>query len=394
MTTLIIRLCEDNTKLLLHYDATGVLQDSNAVHTWHEVSAQAVANHMIILLPGTVVRMLPVTLPNMSMAELQQAVPNSLEEQLAEDIHELHFSIGDATGTNQRYVAIIQKKIWHTLLDELKTHNVCPDLIFPDYLALPLEQNCCTVYIDSKYMLLRSSAAQGFTSDANLLNTVLPLYLAQTQVAPSSMHIIHDPAVAEPHVDTSIPTTTSTFEFAQILQPNALLEHPPFNMLTRPFRKRRKSTERSYWYWCGVSFICCIAILFLSQLALYIDFKIKHASLDRQLLTAYQRVFPGVSQLIDPRLRVEAELKAYALNPNPVMLILQKIAQVKSKNSAISITTLNYASSKITMTITADTELQLTQFNKQLTDFGLHITSNQAPLDNKKISETLTIGLN
>ena len=169
-------------------------------------------------------------------------------------------------------------------------------------------------------------------------------------------------------------------------------QNPPFNMLQRQFRKKHKKTQqRSYWYWCGMSFASLVAILFIGQIALYTDFKIKIHSLNKQLISTYQKIVPGVTELDNAKFRTQKLLKQYELAPNPFMQILQRIGHVKLQNKSINISTLNYIKDKITLVISANTNNELNQFNQQLTHAGLKINSNQTNIANKQITETITV---
>jgi type II secretion system protein L len=389
MAILIIRLYEDHSKELLRYSDDGVFESSSALASFSDIEHD---HKLIILLPGFNVNILSVTLPNMSVNELQQAVPNFLEEQLSEDISELYFSIGDANESGKRQVAVMQQAKWDALLVDLKESELSPDLVLPDFLSLPIHEDSWTIFCNHTEALVRFGKQNGFSCDPELLDTLVQLKLKEAAEAPDKVELICDPDVTMPQLQLASGANTQTGSLAESINPNELLEQPPFNMLQKQFRtKRRKTAQRSYWYWCGVSFATLIAVFFIGQVALYIDFKIESHSLNKKTLAAYQRVFPGSTQLVEPKFRVEEQLKEYELTPNPFISIVERIGKVKKNNSDIILKSLNYTNNKATLVIIANSNAELNQFNQQLSHAGLKIISNQTSVINKKINETLVV---
>src|SRR5690606_28376181 len=74
--------------------------------------------HVCVLVPGTDVLLAQPELPAKAGAKLQQIVPYALEEQLAEDIDNLHFAIGRRSGDSTTVpVAVVSQ----SLMDEWLT---------------------------------------------------------------------------------------------------------------------------------------------------------------------------------------------------------------------------------------------------------------------------------
>ncbi len=391
MATLIIRLHEDHTKEVMYFGEDGTLQQCKPVKAFSEITDNDI-DQLIILLPGTCVHMLSVTLPPMSHTELQQAVPNILEEKLAQDITQSYFSIGDADADNKRSIAVIEQILWDTLLSELKRANLSATVIMPDYLALPFVEDSWTIFCEAQYALLRLSTQNGLACDTALANAMLSLKLEEATTPPNSIKLICDPNSPTPQIERVSSENTSTHTFAELVDPQQLIHHPTFNMLERQLRKK-KQTHRSYWYWSGVCFASLIAVFFLGQVALYIDFKIQSKNVNQALLSTYQKVFPGTTALEQPRFRIEQELREYELEPNPFIRILERIGHVKAQDNAITINTLSYTNGKLTLVIIANTNSALNQFNQQLSNAGLKITSNQTDTVAKQLNETLTVEL-
>ena len=83
-----------------------------------EVAMRAAGRHICVLVPSTDVLLAEPELPAKAGAKLHQVVPYALEEQLAEDIDDLHFAIGKRVGNSVTTpVAVVS----HALMDDWLT---------------------------------------------------------------------------------------------------------------------------------------------------------------------------------------------------------------------------------------------------------------------------------
>src|SRR5262249_7770989 len=75
-------------------------------------ATRAVGRRICVLVPGTDVLLAEPEVPMKAGTKLQQVVPYALEEQLADDIDDLHFAIGKRAPDSQRTpVAVIRKAL-------------------------------------------------------------------------------------------------------------------------------------------------------------------------------------------------------------------------------------------------------------------------------------------
>ncbi|PHQ81606.1 MAG: hypothetical protein COB66_01740 [Coxiella sp. (in: Bacteria)] len=389
----IVRQFEDNTRQYSVVQDDGSVEAVMPLTTLDDLPTAQNAR-VIIVLPGAQVHMLSVTLPKMSNNELQQAVPNMLEEQLSQDINQLYFAIGVPNDNNLRHVAITDKTRWDALISELKEHNIKPSLILPDYLCLPLSEHSWSLYMDTAMIMVRTGLQSGFSTDRALFELSLSLTLQECEQRPQQLHVGIEPNATAAKLDVDIPAQTIKNSFEALIDVNTLIEHSPFNLLQNQIRqKRHKTQQRSYWSWCRLSVTVFIAVLFLGQVGLFIDLKTKSSHLNHQLLSLYQQAFPGATQLVEPKFRIEQLVKEYELSANPFVSILQRVATINAHMSAITINAITYTDNAMTLVISARSNTSINAFNKALTNTGLSIKKNQTQTKNKTVIETLTVGL-
>ena len=175
MSVLVIQQQNDGNKILSIINSEDTLVESRPCSSWSECSA-IVYDHLMLILPGEQVRLVSLKTPtSLSTSDLQQAIPNMLEESLAEDIQSLHFSIGAPNDRQERPIAVIKKTLWAQLMAELAEHHIRPDLLVPDYLALPYHEGTWSLYYDDHTVMVRTGLAEGFSTHPELITTLLPL---------------------------------------------------------------------------------------------------------------------------------------------------------------------------------------------------------------------------
>src|SRR5262245_22060475 len=82
-----------------------------------------------VLVPGADVLRAQAELPLRGGAKLQQAVPYALEEQLADDIEELHFAVGRRPSDSSRTpVAVVSRKLMDEWLAALRGAGLEPEV--------------------------------------------------------------------------------------------------------------------------------------------------------------------------------------------------------------------------------------------------------------------------
>ena len=74
-----------------------------------DAAAMAVGKQVIVLVPGTDVILTSVTVPTRNRNRMAAAVPYLLEEQLAADVDESHFALGERDAEGRVAVAVVSR---------------------------------------------------------------------------------------------------------------------------------------------------------------------------------------------------------------------------------------------------------------------------------------------
>ena len=133
------------------------------------------AVEIVVLVPAEDVLLLETRVNARSAAQLRQAVPFAVEDQLLGAVEEQHFAI-QATAEDKVGVAVVARTRLQEWIDLLAAAGVRADVILPESLALPVSAESATAMIDGGRILLRLdrwSAIECSTDDlANWLDQI------------------------------------------------------------------------------------------------------------------------------------------------------------------------------------------------------------------------------
>ncbi|MDH5436888.1 MAG: type II secretion system protein GspL, partial [Gammaproteobacteria bacterium] len=125
-------------------------------------------NHQVVLVvPGNSTTLRTTALPVTNKKQLLKAIPYALEEQLIEDVDNLHFAVGKQGVDKSTPVAVTRQQNMKNWLSILKKHNITPEIIIPDTLLLPLKRKEWSAVIHNDSMNVRTGQHNGFSCDNN-----------------------------------------------------------------------------------------------------------------------------------------------------------------------------------------------------------------------------------
>ena len=116
------------------------------------------SNPIFVLLPGTETTTKFLKLPIKSIQKIRAAIPFALEEELAGDIKDLHFSFIKIKGNDEIPIAIIEKKrlnYYQQLLDDC---NIEAHLITSELFGLEMIKNTITAMIEPNKIMINNGS--------------------------------------------------------------------------------------------------------------------------------------------------------------------------------------------------------------------------------------------
>src|SRR5579862_2247426 len=139
-----------------------------------KLAALTLNKEIIVIVPAEDVLLTTTRLPHMNRSRLLQALPYAIEEQLIEDVENLHFAISDYVPEQVLAVAVVAKTKMEQWLLLLKAWQVQTDVLLPLTFALPFSQENWQIFIHEN-VIVRTGALLGFACELDQFATWLPM---------------------------------------------------------------------------------------------------------------------------------------------------------------------------------------------------------------------------
>lgn len=155
--------------------------------SWEAVLELAASHRVVAFAPADAVRLASVSVPSRQAAKVRQAAPYALEDQLADEIDELHFAIGASStraADGAHPVAVVARAAMDQWLAPLRAAGLAPESVLPECLCLPPPQAGEWVLLLAKdgdaaegnaRWIVRSGANAGFSCGVDQLEGWLAL---------------------------------------------------------------------------------------------------------------------------------------------------------------------------------------------------------------------------
>jgi general secretion pathway protein L len=282
---------------------------------------------IVCLLPGNQVYLNGVVLPvNRNKRKYLQAAPYALEDELAEDLEELHFALGkeqlltptteeDAGKTAKKVkipVAVVNKNWLQTWLQRLADAGLKPHTVIPEVLSVPWEDNSWSVVRDHDMALVRTGPGQGFVCDNDNLEPLLNSALAAADTTPQQIRMWnYNGPLAAPVLNSDIriePISTDRPWLGTLAQ--GYRREQAINLLQGDFSYREEYGKLlKPWKIPAILFGSFIALLFISNIIEYNKLSSESESLQAEMVAIYQTAFPDARNIPDPRKQLADKIK-------------------------------------------------------------------------------------
>lgn len=309
---------------------------------------QTASNHamgcrVIVLVPADKMLLTGVKLPAMNRQRLQRALPYALEEQLAGDIDELHFAMGQRDEEGVQTCAVLERDVVSTWLDSLKDANIQPDMMSSEFYAIPYEEGTWTLLFKSMEQpggsaILRKGVQDGLVIDYANIVPLLRSFLENSEEdkIPQQIRIIacRDTVRGEP--DATLQRDENTPDYQSIVQQCRELcqsreieldeqvfdegwlaatasrfnESQGINLLQGEF-SRKEQFEKLIRPWRAAAAMLLVWLLLQlgNLIAEYRELAHKDSELRSQIVAVFKQTFPKSPLSSDLRAQMQSELK-------------------------------------------------------------------------------------
>ena len=273
-----------------------------------------------VLVPGNDVLLAEPEVPTKAGTKLAQVVPYALEEQLAEDIDDLHFAIGRRVPDSSRTpVAVVARALLDEWLTLLKSSGIEPEAMYADSDLLPLNPGQSVALLEEDVVVVRPPGGSPVTLPADALDEALEIAQSVPGEGGTGRGLILYTGPAEWHQHSArVEALRERFDGIKIqlltggplaLFAQQLPEGSPINLLQGTYAP---TTSRAVgwpaWRVAVLLLACLVGLHVIGKTAELSMLKRSERKLDASITDVFHSAMPGEQSTSDPRRRMEKRL--------------------------------------------------------------------------------------
>ena len=290
--------------------------------TLTDAGHEASGCHLVVLVPGVDILLTHAAVPSRQRQHIISAVPYALEDQLASDIDEMHFSLGPRNDEGNVAVAVVAKKTMAYWLATLREAGLEPDTMVPDVLALPLQDDAWTVLHDGDMVLVRQGIYAGAVVDTPAANEWFDLALAeflaeQDDDQPQRIQFLDCQYESDARLVLDVANADDRVSFDMLAQKDAPIQFLAQNFssahcinLIQGEYSPREQVGRLLRPW-RTAMLMLVVLGLLAMVRLGVDLASLNKSSDRlttEINQIYLDTFPAARKVVDARVQMERKL--------------------------------------------------------------------------------------
>lgn len=354
---------------------------------------------IVAVVPGTWLNMFCVTLPKGRAAQIKKAIPFLLEEQLAQDLEQVHlalpavYQLGETTP-----IAAISKEKMQVLQNAFKKYDLNLQQAVPDWLCLPLFDKTWTLHLTQEFACVRQSQDLGFCVQKSLLMPMLNLALTQTQQKPQSLHVYHLPLEAADMEDQLMALKIPLAYEAVPDEPLLLwAEHftwpAALNLLQGEFFMKPKiSGVKRIWRKAVFAAAALIVVQVLHSSLEFQQYKKQYDVVHRQVLELYTSVFPNETRTNNARAQLETLLADNGGGvANPLFDYLQAVSEPLLSMPDVHLQQIALHEKNMQLEVVVKDFAALGELENALTAKGLIVKQESASLEKDQVLARLQV---
>lgn len=392
-------------KVIIYLNAADINQSCwflNGSHHKGDLSAltQAVIDkEVIVVVPARDVLLISTQLPKMNRSRLLQALPFALEEQLIDDVEDLHFAAGVEQADGQLPVAIVAKEKMQQWLTWLQQYQIKPTSMIGAVFALPIEPGSWSIALLSDGAIVRENAHRGYGCDVNNLSNLLAASLETTNLKPEYINLNNYTVEA-----MGFPLPISVHEvfakdeclFLEYIANNE--EVAAINLLQGPYitknpkRNEQKVGRRTVYALLAL----LLVVIFLQPIVSIFLLQNQVHAINDKIAVIYKRHFPNSTSIVAPKQRLQDKWQQMSASGSDSTVLMQIgfLTKAVQKVPAIKIKRFDYQANTATVELIAANNEDFTSFTDYLTQQGLTVKQQNANLTEGRINASIQISAN
>ena len=365
-----------------------------------EAAAAASGKQVTVVVPGTDVILTRVAVPTRNRSRMAAAVPYLLEEQLATDVDESHFALGERDAEGLVAVAVVSQACMDGWLARLAEVGVQADRLIPEPLLLPYTPDVWTLLVERDCVNLRNAPQGGMTLDSANVAFILRRAVVELEVKPAQLHAWMASGAADgvrfPE-DLGVEVRIEPLE----LPPLAFLarqahEDSVIDLLQGPY-SRREQLGKLWRPWRPA--VALLAVWVVLQFGVKIfqhhELQAQDDRLREEISRIYLQTFPEAKRVVDARLQMQqhlTELRGGTGNVGGFLKILAAVSAPAADLGGVEIDRLSYKDGELNIALMISDLQRLEQLKDRLSsDTSMSVEIQSATARNNRVEARLQI---
>ena len=382
--------------------------------TLDETVKQAAGARVVLLAPGEDVLLASVELPSLGRQRLARAVPFAMEEQVADDVDELHFALGTRDEQGRVHNAVVSREKIDAWLDGLRSAGLQADVLASEVLGVPREaandaERHWTLLADGERCLLRLDQQRGLALDTANLAVVLQAALDEAGNAlPAGIDVLScdDDGFAASEPYRQLCALAEEHGIAVALRPQdedrVLLlargfdEKQAINLLQGDY-SRRQQLEKMLRPWRPAMLLLGLwLVVQLGSMGLeYQRLSQRNTEMREQIVALYREAFPEARKVVDPRVQMERgleKLRGSAGGQADLLSFVARAGPVFKATPKLKLRSVRYKEGRLDIDLEIDDLQALDQLKQRLADeAGLRVEIVSASSRDGKVESRIAL---
>lgn len=357
-----------------------------------ELAAQMPSAELHAIVPADPVLLTSADIPSRQIRQVRQALPFMIEEQLAEDIDDVHLAIPlPLPAEGEIPVAVIRHQLMVSWLDVLISHGLRVMSMVPETLLLPFKPATVTLLLERDRALLRHGDFAGLA--LNLQSSDLLAALVQQvrseQIPPALVEVIS----CEPSLPADLEQIIASVQASEDSLQHTRYHETPLQVLLSQWSavptinllqggydvKRQQRDNTKSWRRAGLLAAAATVCYFSVTLGSGLFWQWRADAIEQDSVQLYKQIFPNQQRVISPRRQLESQLGSMTATGNSRFLpLLADIAPAFGADYQLNQLRYDPAREGVQMEIQTGSIDQLDQLKQALDQLGLIVAINSA----------------
>jgi len=343
----------------------------------------------LVLVPGELVLIASVRIPSRQMRQIKQALPYMVEELIADNIEEVHMALPafKADDNAAMPVAVVRHDLLINWLDQLYQHNIKPDWLGPDSMAVPWREHSRSFFVAGERVIFRSerfSAQVFYRQQAAVYLQLLQRQFAADELGAVPRYIvgsgIEDAAAArelqqliQKQLDVEVETAEYSETGVEVMAADAVREREQsINLLQGGYAVQRKGGSAQWLRTLKVAAAALAVYVGVSAASgLWYGWRAEKAK--DETFALYRELFPQERRVVSPKKQMQAHLRGGSALASPLPLLTKTALGLRNNSMQLDELRYNQQQDDIQLQLRTPTLEALDQIKQQLSGVGLNV---------------------